>query len=80
VVVHRLLAAVLGLSPLPEAQRNREALAGCAANLNTRHHNAQMAGRSSVELYTVFFFKDRRLVADARVTKVGGCGVTLTRV
>jgi hypothetical protein len=32
--------------------------------------NAQMAGRASVELHTLVFFKNRTVVADARVTKV----------
>ena len=48
----------------------REGLRACSDNLNTRHHNAQLAGRSSVELHTLIFFKDRSVVADARVTKV----------
>ena len=72
VVVHRLLAAVLRLATLPEAQKDREALHECAGNLNVRHHNAQMAGRASVELHTLIFFKDRETVADARITKVSG--------
>ena len=29
-----------------------------------------MAGRASVELHTLIFFKDRTVLADARVTKV----------
>ena len=31
----------------------------------------QMAGRASVELHTLIFFKEREVVADARITKVG---------
>jgi hypothetical protein len=31
--------------------------------------NAQMAGRASVELHTLIFFRGRHVVADARVTK-----------
>lgn len=70
VVVHRLLGTLLGLSPLPDSVRDREALRGCADNLNVRHRNAQMAGRASVELHTLIFFRGRDVVADARVTKV----------
>jgi exoribonuclease R len=33
------------------------------ADLNYRHRNAQMAGRASVELHTVIFFK-KRLVSE----------------
>ena len=48
----------------------REGLRGEADNLNRRHRNAQLAGRASVELHTLIFFKDRVVTADARVTKV----------
>lgn len=70
-VVHRLLAAAIGIAPLPDSVRDKVALHDCAANLNTRHRNAQMAGRASVELHTLIFFKDASTVADARVVKVG---------
>jgi exosome complex exonuclease DIS3/RRP44 len=76
-VVHRLLGALLGLAPLPDAVRDRDALRGCADNLNVRHRNAQMAGRASVELHTLIFFRGRDVVADARVTKVGRGGFDL---
>lgn len=48
----------------------RDCLRACSDNLNKRHHNAQLAGRASVELHTLIFFKDRTVIADARVTKV----------
>jgi exosome complex exonuclease DIS3/RRP44 len=51
----------------------REGLRAGADNLNRRHRNAQLAGRASVELHTLIFFKDRVVMADARVTKVGRC-------
>ena len=70
VVVHRLLAAALGLNRLPEDARDREKLAALADNINLCHRNAQMAGRASVELHTLIFFKDRTVIADARITKV----------
>jgi exosome complex exonuclease DIS3/RRP44 len=79
VVVHRLLAAALGLAPLPESLRDKAAMRGCSDNLNVRHRNAQLAGRSSVELHTLIFFKSRTVVADARVTKVGGAVRQLSR-
>lgn len=69
-MVHRLLAAALGLSQLPEDARDRDKLHQVADNLNIRHRNAQMAGRASVELHTLIFFKDRSVIADARITKV----------
>lgn len=74
-VVHRLLAAALGLQPLPPGLRDREGLRAAADNMNVRHRNAQFAGRASVELHTLIFFKDRTVVADARVTKVKANGL-----
>ena len=70
VMVHRLLAASLQLAELPDSSRDREAVRALADNLNTRHRNAQMAGRASVELHTLIYFKDRAVLADARITKV----------
>ena len=68
--MHRLLAASLGLAPLPESARDRTGVHALTDNLNTRHRNAQMAGRASVELHTLIFFKDRTIIADARITRV----------
>ena len=42
---------------------------GCPARLLPSCRNAQMAGRASVELHTLIFFRSREVVADARVTK-----------
>lgn len=39
-------------------------------NLNVRHRNAQLAGRASVELHTLIFFRNKNTLADARVVKV----------
>ncbi|KAL4433106.1 hypothetical protein ABPG77_006533 [Micractinium sp. CCAP 211/92] len=75
VIVHRVLMAALGLRPLPESLRDRELMHGVVGNLNTRHRNAQMAGRASVELHTLIFFRSRQMVADARVTKVRANGL-----
>lgn len=69
-MVHRLLAASLGLTPLPASSRDKDSVHSTSLNLNVRHHNAQLAGRASVELHTLIFFKGRMVVADARVVKV----------
>lgn len=50
-------------------------MADVVDNLNLRHRNAQLAGRGSVELHTLVFFKDKSVVADARVTKVQSNGL-----
>ena len=70
VVVHRVLMAALGLRPLPDSMRDRPRVAGVVDNLNLRHRNAQLAGRASVELHTLIFFRGRTVLADARVTRV----------
>lgn len=70
VIVHRVLMASLGLKPLPDSLRDRPLLHAVVDNLNVRHRNAQMAGRASVELHTLIFFKDRKTIADARITRV----------
>eukprot|EP01024_Parvocaulis_polyphysoides_P037208 TRINITY_DN3310_c0_g1_i1.p1 TRINITY_DN3310_c0_g1~~TRINITY_DN3310_c0_g1_i1.p1 ORF type:complete len:294 (-),score=60.91 TRINITY_DN3310_c0_g1_i1:252-1082(-) len=75
VVVHRLLSAAIGLKPLPGSIRDRMNMQGVVENLNTRHRNAQMAGRASVELHTLIFFDNKNVVADARVTRVKSNGL-----
>jgi exosome complex exonuclease DIS3/RRP44 len=75
VVVHRVLMAALGLKPLPDSVRDRAAMHPVVGNLNVRHRNAQLAGRASVELHTLIFFKERQILADARVTRVKSNGL-----
>jgi exosome complex exonuclease DIS3/RRP44 len=74
VIVHRLLAAALGLSNLPSQFRDRSTLTSISDNLNYRHRNAQMAGRASVELHTLIFFKNRPTDAEARIVKIQSNG------
>ena len=73
VMVHRLLSASLGIIQLPPQAQDRGTLRDLTANLNERHRNAQFAGRASVELHTLIFFKNRSVIADARVIKARSC-------
>lgn len=50
VVVHRLLAAAIGVDPLVDAYGDRERMRALCDNINERHTMAQYAGRASVEL------------------------------
>lgn len=75
VIVHRVLMAALGIQPLPESLRDKNSIGAVVDNLNVRHRNAQLAGRASVELHTLVFFKDKVVLADARVTKVQSNGL-----
>jgi exosome complex exonuclease DIS3/RRP44 len=56
VVVHRLLAASIGVAPLPTHLASKSYLHDLAANMNRRHRAAQLAGRASVQLHTLIFF------------------------
>jgi exosome complex exonuclease DIS3/RRP44 len=75
VLVHRCLAASLGLKPLPEALKDREHMEVIVDNMNDRHTNAARCGRSSAQLHTLVFFRDREQIADARVIKVQSNGM-----
>lgn len=70
VVVHRVLMATLGLEALPDTMLSRDIMHDVVGNLNLRHRNAQLAGRASVELHTLIFFKEKKVIADARVVGI----------
>uniref|UniRef100_A0A7N0U7U6 Exosome complex exonuclease RRP44 homolog A n=1 Tax=Kalanchoe fedtschenkoi TaxID=63787 RepID=A0A7N0U7U6_KALFE len=74
VVVHRLLAAALGLCKLPTIFQDRPQLTNIADNLNYRHRNAQMASRASVELHTLIYFRNRPVDTEARIVKIRSNG------
>ncbi|XP_021907868.1 exosome complex exonuclease RRP44 homolog A [Carica papaya] len=74
VIVHRLLAASLGIYKLPTVFQDRPQLTSIADNLNYRHRNAQMASRASVELHTLIFFRNRPTDTEARIVKIRSNG------
>lgn len=74
VIVHRLLAASLGIYKLPTIFQDRPQLTSIADNLNYRHRNAQMASRASVELHTVIYFRKRPTDTEARIVKIRANG------
>ncbi|CAA0838150.1 ribonuclease II family protein [Striga hermonthica] len=74
VIVHRLLAASLGISKLPDIFQERPRLTCIADNLNYRHKNAQMASRASVELHTLIYFRKRPTDTEARILKIRSNG------
>jgi exosome complex exonuclease DIS3/RRP44 len=73
VIVHRLLAASLGLESL-SLQMNSRTVGRMAKDINFRHMMAQYADRASVELFTTIFFKGKTLTEEAYVTKVKANG------
>ncbi|OIT26942.1 PREDICTED: exosome complex exonuclease RRP44 homolog A [Nicotiana attenuata] len=74
VIVHRLLAASLGIYKLPGVFQDRPKLTSISDNLNYRHRNAQMASRASVELHTLVFFRKRPTDTEARIVKIRSNG------
>ncbi len=75
IVVHRLLATSIGISPLPPSIRDRAAMRDVVDNLNHRHRMAQLASRASSEVFTLLFFKGKDVVVDALVLAVKTTGV-----
>ena len=77
VVVHRLLSASIGLEPLPDSYENKDGMRQVTENMNYRHHNAQMAGRASVGLHTLLYFKNRPTIDTACVIKIKSNGAVV---
>eukprot|EP00934_Nitzschia_sp_Nitz4_P000339 Nitzschia sp. Nitz4//scaffold326_size20077//3326//6553//NITZ4_008710-RA/size20077-processed-gene-0.45-mRNA-1//-1//CDS//3329547924//339//frame0 len=67
VCVHRLLAAAIGVAPLPVRLSSKSYLHDLCANMNRRHRAAQLAGRASVQLHTLLFFANDTKEEDAYV-------------
>jgi hypothetical protein len=59
----------------PAAMQDRRLMAEVMDNMNARHTNAQMAGRASIELHTLVFFRGKITLADARVVRVMANGM-----
>lgn len=51
IIVHRQLAASIDYERLPPSHFRKDNLEGIVDNINTRHRNAQFAGRASVEYF-----------------------------
>ncbi|KAJ9057333.1 exosome catalytic subunit dis3, variant 2 [Entomophthora muscae] len=71
VIVHRLLHSAIDPGfPIDPALLNRTGMELQCKTLNHRHHMAQLAARSSVELFTHLVFKERVEYEDAYVVRV----------
>ena len=78
VLVHRQLAAALKLNTLDGIFQDKQRVRELVNNLNYRHHNAQLAGRGSVELHTLLFFtKNPQEKVEARIVKVLSNGIVV---
>ncbi|CAJ1009900.1 Rrp44-like cold shock domain/Dis3-like cold-shock domain 2 (CSD2) [Leishmania naiffi] len=58
VIVHRQLAAAIGVASVNEEQMNAGRMKTIAENLNYRHEQAQRAGRDSQNLFTGFYLRN----------------------
>jgi exosome complex exonuclease DIS3/RRP44 len=76
-MAHRLLAAIIGWEPISHHSLDLEAMGDLTDNLNQRHTLAQHAGRASVALHTLIFFRGRETVEDAHIIKVKENGVVV---
>lgn len=58
VVVHRQLAAAIGIASVSEQHMDTERMEQIAENINYRHEQAQRAGRDSQNLFTGFYLRN----------------------
>ena len=76
-VAHRQLAAAIEYEPLDQSVRSQTKLEGVCKNINTRHRNAQLAGRASVEYYVGKALKGMVTEQEGCVMKVFSNGVVV---
>ncbi|KAG5180708.1 hypothetical protein JKP88DRAFT_349459 [Tribonema minus] len=77
VLVHRLLGAAIGVGSLPLALMDKGYLHDLMDNLNRRHRAAQLAGRASVAMHTVLYFKLNPTEEEAYVLSVSQSKITV---
>jgi exosome complex exonuclease DIS3/RRP44 len=70
VVAHRQLAAAIEYENLDPSLHSMGKLEGICKNINTRHRNAQFAGRASIEYYVSQALKGRIVTEEGFVMKV----------
>ena len=76
-MAHRLLAAIIQWEAVPREALDTSAATELIDNLNQRHTLAQHAGRASVALHTLIFFRAKATEEDAYVIKVRENGVVV---
>ena len=69
VIVHRLLAAAIDVSPLPN-NVNKDSVQRICHSINRHHRQAQHASIASAALYTHIFFKNKEIFEDAYVIRI----------
>lgn len=75
VIVHRLLAACIDADSIHPTLLSQNNCKKISANINYRHKQAQYAGRASVQLMTIEYFKGREEEADGFIAGIRHNGV-----
>jgi exosome complex exonuclease DIS3/RRP44 len=70
IVAHRQLAAAIDYEQLDATLHSKGKLEGVCKNINTRHRNAQMAGRASIEYYVGQALKGQIVEEEGYVMKI----------
>jgi exosome complex exonuclease DIS3/RRP44 len=70
IIVHRLLAVAIQADESYPQLFDKDLLQKMCNNMNYRHKMAQYAGRASVDLHTLLFFKNREVDEEAYVLAV----------
>ena len=70
ILVHRLLAAAIGIISLPAVNADRGRIQDVCSHMNRRHKAAQHAQRASVSIHTLLFFKSKPTTEEAYVLSV----------
>lgn len=71
ILVHRQLGACIGVYSNSETITNKDKMREILNISNKQHTAAQYAQRSSVDLYTNIYFKDKKVIEDAYIIKTG---------
>jgi hypothetical protein len=67
VIAHRLLATSIGITPLPDAIRDKARMRDVIENLNFRHRQAQQASRASTDLWVLKYFTGKDIICNALI-------------
>jgi len=76
-VVHRLLASLIRWEAVSASMIDQSRMCELCDNLNLRHTMAQYAGRASVGLHTLIYFRKGEVEEDAYIIKVRDNGIVV---
>lgn len=76
VIVHRLLAAAINVSPLPN-NLSKDSVQRICNSINRHHRAAQHASLASAALYTHIFFKGKETIEDGYIVRIRHDRVTI---